>query len=391
MKKNLFFINTHPIQYFAPLYKFIESKNYFNQKIFFLSDHGVSGEFDKEFNSSFKWDIPILDGYKFEFLKNNSFNPGVYKGFFGIVNYSIFKKIYSIKKKSIIVIHGWSPISCFFSIIISKLFGHITCLRAETPLSHELHNSKLKIFFRKIILKFFLFRFIDFFLFIGNQNKKFYEFYGVDRKKLIFTPYSVDNNRFSKLYKSNKHNKNNIKIDLGFDINQKILLFSGKLIEKKNPIDLLNAVIKLNNNNLHVLFLGDGILREKIDHLAEQHNFKNYTITGFVNQSEIHNYYLISDLFIMCSGIGETWGLSTNEAMNFGLPIILSNLTGSSSDLVKNNGYIFKTGNIKELAQKIKLFFESSNDQTKKMSKNSIKIINEYSYSKILRGLKNIT
>ena len=82
MKKNLFFINTHPIQYFAPLYKFIESKNYFNQKIFFLSDHGVSGEFDKEFNSSFKWDIPILDGYKFEFLKNNSFNPGVYKGFF---------------------------------------------------------------------------------------------------------------------------------------------------------------------------------------------------------------------------------------------------------------------------------------------------------------------
>ena len=92
----------------------------------------------------------------------------------------------------------------------------------------------------------------------------------------------------------------------------------------------------------------------------------------------------------MCSGIGETWGLSTNEAMNFGLPIILSNLTGSSSDLVKDNGYIFETGNTNELAQKIKLYTELNNKQIEKMSQNSIKIVNNYSYDKIFSSLKKI-
>ena len=46
----------------------------------------------------------------------------------------------------------------------------------------------------------------------------------------------------------------------------------------------------------------------------------------------------------MASSFGETWGLSVNEAMNFKLPIVVSNLTGSSSDLVcsNKNGYTFE-------------------------------------------------
>ena len=75
MKKNLVFINTHPIQYFVPLYREIEKLSFFNQKIIYLTNHGLNTEFDKEFNAKFKWDIPLLEAYDYEFLKNNSLNP----------------------------------------------------------------------------------------------------------------------------------------------------------------------------------------------------------------------------------------------------------------------------------------------------------------------------
>ena len=57
----------------------------------------------------------------------------------------------------------------------------------------------------------------------------------------------------------------------------------------------------------------------------------------------------------MCSGLGETWGLSVNEAMNFGLPLVVSETCDSSQDLeiIGTNGYIFKEGNIQELSSEI--------------------------------------
>ena len=331
-----------------------------------------------------------MEGYNYDFIKNNSLSPGVYNGFFGVVNFSIIKKLYNLKKNTIVVVHGWSPLSCFASIVFSKIFGSKTCLRAETPLSHEIKKSKVKLFFRKIIFKYFLFKMIDKFLFIGKENKKFYKFYGVNEKKLIYTPYSVNNNKFHNLFIDNIDKKNQFKKELGLDLNQKIILFSGKLISKKNPIDLLESVISIKNKDLFVVFMGDGILRKKMETIAIENNFTNYKITGFVNQSEVYKYYLISDLFVMCSGIGETWGLSTNEAMNFNLPVVISSLTGCSSNLVDKNGYIFKTGDVKDLSLKIKMFFKNNLEIRNEMGLKSKEIISKYSYEKIINGLKKI-
>ncbi len=68
---------------------------------------------------------------------------------------------------------------------------------------------------------------------------------------------------------------------------------------------------------------------------------ENVHLTGFINQSVIPKYYAIGDAFVMCSQEGETWGLSVNEAMNFALPIVVSDMVGCSEDLVEEgqNGY----------------------------------------------------
>lgn len=133
--------------------------------------------------------------------------------------------------------------------------------------------------------------------------------------------------------------------------------------------------------------MGDGPLRQEMEHYIVNNQVQNVQLTGFVNQSEVSTYYSVSDVFVMCSGIGETWGLSTNEAMNFGLPIIVSETTGCSIDLVKDNGFVFETGNVEQLAKCLTHLLE--NDQlSSKYGLNSSKIIDSYSIEKIVSNIK---
>ena len=98
--------------------------------------------------------------------------------------------------------------------------------------------------------------------------------------------------------------------------------------------------------------------------------------------SEINSIYSMADIFVMCSGVGETWGLSVNEAMNFSLPVIVSSTCGSSFDLVDNgqNGFVFKEGDILELAGLIKLLGEQRDDRIRFGAYSKV-IINNFTHA----------
>ena len=53
--------------------------------------------------------------------------------------------------------------------------------------------------------------------------------------------------------------------------------------------------------------MGDGYLRDVMEEVINKNKLSNVTLTGFVNQSSVSKYYALSDVFIMCSGLGETW------------------------------------------------------------------------------------
>jgi len=63
---------------------------------------------------------------------------------------------------------------------------------------------------------------------------------------------------------------------------------------------------------------------------------------GFLNQTEIGAAYACADIFVLPSLYDETWGLVVNEAMNFGLPVVLSDAVGCADDLLRQreNGFV---------------------------------------------------
>ena len=209
---------------------------------------------------------------------------------------------------------------------------------------------------KKIILG-WLFRHISAFLYIGEENKKFYEFYGVPEGKLFFAPYAVDNNRFMAAAKELRIRNQELRKRLSIKREAVVILFVGKLIEKKRPFDLLKAYELLSKTQnlktkIYLVFVGDGALRPELEKYVQEHNLKNVIFAGFKNQTELPEYYALSDFFVLPSGVGETWGLAVNEAMCFGLPIIVSDIVGCGPDLIKNgeNGYIFPFGNVEKLS-----------------------------------------
>jgi len=386
--KKIYCLQSHPIQYFSPLFQAIAAKGFCNFKVFYCSDSSVKGYFDRGFGSNIKWDIPLLEGYPSQFLKNYSPKPGTNLKLFNLINPGIIKVILK-DKPDIVWLHGWSYLTIWFAIMACKISGTKIWMKSESPLNQELVKSKQNRFLKKIFLQHFLFKLIDKFLYIGTENKEFYQHYKVPDHKLIFSPYAIDNDRFSKAFHKLKSEKNKIKEQLNIPLNSIVLLFSGKLISKKRPLDLLDAFKQLNDPNLFLIFLGDGELKTTIEEEVKINNIENVKISGFVNQKEISNYYTMANILILPSTMGETWGLVVNEAMNFDLPVIVSDMVGCAKDLVKDdvNGYTYPVGDTKILVSKLKCLYLSA-QKLESFGLASGRIVKQYSYEMVIQGIE---
>ena len=338
---------SHPIQYFSPLLSAMSER--FELQVYYFSDASVKGNLDKGFHTNVKWDIPLLDGYHYTFLNNLSPRKSMANRFWDVINPGVIKKM--IKNRSrVVIVNGWSYFSTLLAIFCAKLLGKRVWLRAESPLNQELRKNRGVLLCKKIILKYLFFPLINQFLYIGSENKRFLKFYGVSEKKMIYTPYAVDNN-FWRQRHLQFTDRNVLKEKLSIPFDKKIILFTGKFIEKKRPFDLIKAFQKLKNLNCILIMVGEGELRNDMESYIKSEGIRGIILTGFINQSAIPEYYEVCDVFVMCSGMGETWGLAVNEAMNFEKPIIVSKTCGCYADLVQEgiNGFLFTEGNIEEL------------------------------------------
>jgi len=88
------------------------------------------------------------------------------------------------------------------------------------------------------------------------------------------------------------------------------------------------------------------------------------------------------------SGLGESWGLSVNEAMCFKLPIIVSDMVGCGPDLVKNNlnGFIFPVGDIQRLTDCLGDLIKNP-QKRKAFGEKSFEIVKEYNFEKDIAGI----
>jgi len=329
---------SHPIQYFSPLFRVLATRSEIDLTVYYCSRQGVDEYRDIEFGTNVKWDIPLLEGYRYRFLSNWRHNLGV-GGFLSLINPSIVSELRK-ERYDAILIHGYSHLTDWLVFLTAKTVSTTILLHGE---SHLLDARPPVVRIGKGVLLRLLMKWIDAGLYIGSRNQEFYKHYGLSEGRLHGAPYTVDNAYFRAKAAELTGQRQGLRLGLGVADDRPIVLFVGKLIPKKQPLQLLRAFSRVRRKHeCALVFVGDGVLRSKIEQAVVSEAIPDVHVTGFLNQSELPNAYAAGDLLVLPSAWGETWGLVVNEAMNFGLPVIASNKVGCAGDLVRDgdNGYV---------------------------------------------------
>lgn len=366
MNKKLAIIITHPIQYYAPVFELMAKQ--ITLKVFYTWGEQSLDKFDKGFKQNIEWDLPLLEGYDYMFLDNRASDPGTHH-FNGISNPYLIKEIQTYKPDAILI-YGWAwqahlkAIRFFKGKIPIYFRGDSTLLNKSSGLT-----NMLKTFFLK-----WVYWHVDVAFYVGQENKAYYEKYGLKQHQLKFAPHAIDNNRFSV---NRIAEACSIRERLGIGKDEILILFAGKFDHVKNPLLLLNIFIELDNKNTHLLFVGNGVLEEKLKAESKTPNVCTNRIhfMDFQNQTQMPAIYQACDLFCLPSN-SETWGLSVNEAMASGKAILVSDQVGCARELIEpkmNN--IFKSGDPDDLKNKLKNLTRNKNtlNEYGKASKEIIK------------------
>src|SRR5262249_52755179 len=102
-------ITTHPIQYYAPVFRALAASGPVRPRVFYTWSQTESGAvFDPGFGREFAWDVPLLEGYEYEFVPNVARRSG--RGFWGIRTPALAGRIERWGADAVLV-YGWNTAS----------------------------------------------------------------------------------------------------------------------------------------------------------------------------------------------------------------------------------------------------------------------------------------
>ena len=286
----------------------------------------------------------------------------------------IFTYFECVKEKPDIIHGHWAFPGGYIAFLISKLVGSkcvISIHGAETPLL-----KKSKFILKKTINSLNKSHAV---IVNSDYTKNEYKKLGVKEDKMTTInppPNFVKHTQDKELLK--KFRRSFVTDD------SKIILFVGRLVERKGVEYLIKAVPKIKTSQVHVIIAGGGWLMNDLKELVSSLELDNkVTFFGPPTNEELGYLHDISDVFVIPSivdSMGETEGLGLviPEAMESGLPVIATSV-GGIVDVVKNNnnGILINQKDSNAIAEAVDKIF-SNKDFADKLIQNSKKTVSNF-------------
>ena len=329
---------SHPTQYYSPWFRFVQAQGEVELRVFYLWDFGVTRKTDRQFGTALCWDVDLLSGYESEFVPNVATDTGTHH-FRGLDNPDLTRRLAAWRPDAILLF-GYTWRSHLRVVRWARFRGIPLLFRGD---SHFIGRGSPA--WPKRLLLSFLYRQFSAFLTVGAANRDYFRTLGVSEKRLFFAPHAVDDSLFNPARTDHQSASEALRAELGLSTERTVILFAGKFLPAKQPVELLRAFIELHDRAATLLFVGDGPLREELRALANSHPEADVKFLPFANQSEMPARYLLANLFVLPSrGLYETWGLAVNEAMHMGVPALVSERVGCQRDLVTDGetGWVFR-------------------------------------------------
>lgn len=390
----LAYLVSHPIQYQAPLLRRIAEEQDIELTVFFGSDFSVRGYRDEGFGVGVKWDVPLLQGYRHEFLPairdrgtvsvTTPLNRGIYERLRGRGGEPAFDVLW---------VHGYATVNAMHGMLAATSLGIPVLLRAESWLKdRSRHAAKLvakKAFFK--ILK----SLVDGVLPIGSLNAAYWHHYfGIEIPQFSM-PYAVDNAYFQLRTVEAKPKRAELMDELGIEAGRPVILFASKLQARKRCVDLVEAYARLVDSPArdgdlmpYLVVVGDGEERPRLELQVQEKGLTGVRFCGFRNQSELPRFFDLADVFVLPSE-HEPWGLIVNEVMNAGCAVIVSDDAGCQPDLITDGveGCVFPVGDVDALTRALRRVLRSP-ETSRTMGQRGMERIATWDFEADVRGLR---
>ena len=382
------YLVTHPIQYQAPLLRYLSAQPDIDLTVYFQSDLSVKAYYDTEFGRPIQWDVPLLDGYAHEFLPALGSRRSL--GRLMPLSYGIVTRLLR-GKYDFLWVHGYSRWFNWMAITVAW-FASIRVLVRDDATLLSTPRSRLKVWLKRQFFFRVLQSVCDGFLATGTMNRRYFLDNDIDPGRIFLMPNCVDNDYFAERAVAASARREELRAELGLTAGRPIILFAGKFLALKRPGDLLDAFKRLvaradGQPKPYLLFVGDGELRPALEESGRSLG-DDVRFLGFRNQSELSSFFDLCDTFVLPSEF-ESWGMIVNEAMSAGRAVIVSDRVGCAPDLVSDgvNGHVYPCGDVAALAEALANVLRTP-EICAAMGRESAEILRTWSFREDIDGLR---
>lgn len=332
--KKMVVVQNRPTQFDVPFFAKLNKTSIFDLTVFYTRVSSSKTNYvDNETNHTPEWDN--LLGMKYDARFENS-------------TFRLWKEIISLKPRHVIIC-GWYPRSHALLALLLRLSGVSIGVRSDNTLEHTNLSGVFGLV--KRFAMFFWLGVFDTWHPVGSLAKTYMQKLSMIKRPVFYFPYSVDVEWFREQSKNYKSKRTHIRAQLGLSHDDYVVLGVMKWADREDPITLLRAVMGAMSKvpNIKLILIGDGPLREKVKQLS--FSFPNQIVMpGYVKYTELPLYYSISDIFVHPAR-SEPYGVSVQEAMACGLPVIVSKNVGAAADFLvpDMNGETFPAGDVEYL------------------------------------------
>ncbi|MGB0712933.1 MAG: glycosyltransferase family 4 protein [Gammaproteobacteria bacterium] len=333
------YVLSHPIQYQVPMLRAIAEQDDMEVTVFYGLDTVSGGSFDKQFGQQVKWDIPLLDGYRYEFLPQ--LLPSKAPGTLLPINSGLRSRLRE-GGFDMVWLHGWGRLADLLALRDARALDLPVLMRTENNFRGTARPRAGCIQGMKERVKQWVLNHCDVFGYMGVAGYDYFRAYRVPARQLFDMPYMVDNPWWRAA--CDAADIDAVRAEHALDDDRPVLLYVGKLMARKGILELLEAYAELpEEQRPYLLVVGSGEMESEARTRAGA--LEHVRFAGFRNQGQLPAYFALAQLFVIPSR-DEQWGVVVNEAMNGGCAVIASDECGSAPELVieGETGFIYPAG-----------------------------------------------
>ena len=345
-------VETHPVQYHAPVWRRAAQLGV-DLQVIYGADFSVRGYHDREFGASFVWDGDLLAGYRHQFLSTQA------EDYTQVDAHGLSQALEALEPTAVLALGHHHRLDVAAQRWARRHQVGLWFRGEVNETSRRLQRRWLPMEWLRALRLRRRYRAVEYCLPIGRRALEHYQRMGVPAHRLIASPYAVDPSAFRCLEEDRSLLRAQARRQAGIDEGALVVAFSGKLSQRKGVHLLpaaMNRLAAVMDRPLALLLIGDGELRETLSGASKVGQTWTCHCTGFVNQGEISRWYHAADVLTLPSLWGETWGLVVNDALHHGLPVVVSDAVGCAPDLVRlgSTGEVCAAGDVDSLWQALR-------------------------------------